>query len=139
MEKIKILIVDDHALYTTGLSNLLNCDERFEVIGVAANGQIALEKISVLNPDIILLDLEMPVMDGEQTAREIVRRFPKPKCIMVTMHEDICYALELLKIGVYGYVPKKCDADILYSAIATVHNGEKYISENIFENIDFFV
>jgi two-component system response regulator DegU len=139
MEKTNILIVDDHPLFAQCLGSSLNCYEQFNVNAYAENGEVALKKIEISQPDIILLDLEMPVLDGEETARQVMKRYPNIKIIVISTHDEVEYVLHLLKIGVFGYVPKNCDIDTLVDAIEDVIKGKKHLPEKISQKIkDFY-
>lgn len=138
MEKIKILIVDDHSLVAESVGSFLNTYDQFKVVGYAENGAIALEKLAASKIDVILLDLDMPVMGGHEASKIIVKLFPNVRIIIVSMHEEASIALELFKIGAFGYVPKGCDTEILVHAIEQVYSGNKYVSPQLAKRIESF-
>jgi len=127
MNKVKIAIVDDHALIREGLKKLLELEEDLEIVGLAENGEAALELIEKQNPDVVLLDINMPIMNGIDTLKEIKKDFIHTKVIMLTIHEDSEYLIETINIGAEGYVLKDADVSSLVRAIIKVNEGGTYI------------
>lgn len=127
MGKIRLLVVDDHAVLRAGLKALLSSQQDLEVVGEAADGEEALALVEELQPDLVLMDLAMPGMGGLEATRLLRQKHPKTKVLVLTMHEDEDYLRETLQAGGAGYVPKKA-ADIeLLSAIRAVANGDLYL------------
>jgi DNA-binding NarL/FixJ family response regulator len=124
-ERIRILIVDDQALFATSLKLVLENSRSgdFEVVGIAANGVECIRKVNELHPDLVLLDVYMPEMDGVQAAAAIHRDHPEIKIVMLTTFDDDTYVKNALKSGASGYVLKTIDADELANLITTVHKG----------------
>ncbi len=126
-QKIKILLADDHAVLRAGLRVLLNEEDDFVVVGEAADGEEVLTKIKALLPDVVLLDLTMPKMNGLECIGQLMDIVPQVKILVLTMHDDEGYLKAALRSGAKGYVLKKA-ADIeLLTAIRTVAKGEMYI------------
>jgi len=125
--KIRVLIADDHSLMRQGLKKLLELEKDLEIIGVAVDGEDALKKSIDLKPDVLLLDINMPNMNGIQTLRRIKDMGLATKVIMLTIHDDREYLFETVNIGAEGYVLKDADTDSLVKAIKDVYNGGTYI------------
>jgi DNA-binding NarL/FixJ family response regulator len=127
MEKVKLIIADDHALIREGIKKLLELEEGIEILGLAGDGHEALSLIDKLSPDVILLDINMPNLNGIDTLKIIKKEYPKTKVIMLTIHEDAEYLIETVTIGAEGYVLKDADISSLVKAILKVYAGEIYI------------
>jgi DNA-binding NarL/FixJ family response regulator len=121
---MRLAIVDDHELARDGLRDMLADEPDLEVVGEAANGREALSLCSRLHPDLVLMDVRMPEMDGLKATEEIKRRYSKISVLMVTMHENPDYLLEALKAGAAGYVLKDASQDEVVSAVRRVREGE---------------
>jgi DNA-binding NarL/FixJ family response regulator len=120
---IRLLITDDQRLLREGIASLLSLEAGIEVVGTAANGQEAFEKTQKLKPDVILMDVRMPVMDGVAATALIKRQFPTCKILMLTTFDDEEYVVEALKAGANGYLLKTIPEDDLAQAIIAVHKG----------------
>ncbi|MBL8061516.1 MAG: response regulator transcription factor [Anaerolineales bacterium] len=122
---IRVLIADDHKLFRQGLIGLMKTREDFvEVIGEAETGEEAIQMAEKLNPDVILMDIYMPQLDGLQAAKEIHRRFPHIAVVMLTSSERDGHLYEAAQIGVAGYLLKSLDANELFDLLDGVSNGE---------------
>lgn len=132
---IKLILADDHALLRQGLRMVLEMNDDFEIIGEAGDGQEALAKILTLQPDIVLLDLNMPVLNGIEVAKQLSAAKSKSKIIMLTIHDDDNYVLEVMKCGVKGYLLKDIEKEILADAIRTVYNGGVFVYQEIAEKL----
>lgn len=130
-KKIKIAVVDDQHLFRQGLISLLNEYTELDVIIEAGNGKELLEKLKERQPDVVLLDLEMPVMDGIETSIAIKNRYPKIKIIILTMHTDDEFIIHLLEKGVRGFLPKDKDIEVVVDAIYAVLEKGYYFDEHI--------
>jgi two-component system, NarL family, response regulator NreC len=129
--KIRVIIADDHAILRAGLRMLINAQPDMTVIAEAQNGQQAIETTSELKPDVVLLDITMPVSGGLHAIAEILRRHPAVKVLLLTMHSEPAYLRTALAAGASGYVLKKSvDADLL-SAIRAVHRGRRYVDSEL--------
>jgi len=131
--KIKVLIADDHQLFREGLANLLLSAENIEVIAEAENGLEAIEKTEQFNPDVVLIDIAMPKMNGIEATKELKKKMAEVKVIAVSMHSDKQYVKGVLEAGADGYLLKNCTYRQLTDAIQSVHAGKKFLSEDITE------
>ena len=129
METIRILLVDDHSVVRSGLGQMLELEEDIKVVGEAANSEEALKMIDIVSPDIILMDIKMPGMDGVRLTREIKERLPTCNKIMFTLHGD--YLTQAIEAGASGYLLKDIKRDDLTHAIRKVHDGHIIISNSI--------
>ena len=130
-EKISVMIADDHVLMREGLKQLLELEEDIDVIIQAGDGNDAVDKALEYNPNVILLDINMPKMNGIDVLRRLKDLGVKSNVIMLTIHEDKEYLFETVKIGADGYVLKDSDADSLIKAIRDVNHGKSYIQPSI--------
>lgn len=131
MEKITILLVDDHRLIRDSWSFILNSDSRFEVIGETSSGEEAIAMAKNKHPDVILMDVNMAPLNGFDATKEIRKLLPGAKIIGVSMHSMPAYAKRMLQLGAMGYVTKNSSKDEMIVAITEVHNGRKYICEEV--------
>lgn len=129
--KIRILIVDDHSVLRAGIRALLKVQPDFEVVGDASDGQEALARVRELQPDVVLMDIGMPGMDGLAATRAIKDAFPETRILILTQHENKEYVIPSLKIGASGYVLKRADGDELLSAIRAVAIGGTFFDPRI--------
>lgn len=127
--KIKVLITDDHALFRTGVKTSLSHYPDIEFIGEAENGMQLLNLVKFLQPDVILLDIQMPIMDGIATLPEVRKILPDVKIVMLTMNDDVSMISKLMEIGANSYLTKNSDSETIYEAIKTVYANEFYFNE----------
>jgi DNA-binding NarL/FixJ family response regulator len=120
---VRVLIVDDQQLMREGIASLLKIQSGIDIVGTAANGQAALEQAMSQQPDVILMDVRMPVLDGVQATEQIHRQLPACKILMLTTFNDEAYVLEALQVGASGYLLKDLPAQDLAQAIQAVHRG----------------
>jgi DNA-binding NarL/FixJ family response regulator len=123
-ELTRLAIVDDHELTRESLQNMLSDEPDIDIVGQAANGRQALLLCSRLKPDLILMDVRMPEMDGLAATKEVKQRYPEISVMMLTMHENPDYLLEALKAGAAGYVLKDAPQEDIIEAVRRVRNGE---------------
>lgn len=128
MKKIRVLIVDDHTLVREGVRAMLSLASDVEVVGEAANGREALEKTERLLPDVILMDLAMPIMGGLEATRRISRQFPASRVLALTQYDDSEYVIPVIEAGARGYITKMAAFSDLATAIQAVYRGESYLS-----------
>lgn len=128
---ISLLLVDDHAIVTDGIKALLNGDDSFVIKGEASNGQVALDMLRVLKIDLVLLDVDMPVLNGTQTLAQIKKEFPQIKVVMLTMHDEKAMINSLLQLGADGYLLKNTSKAELVQSLKKVANDEKFISSDV--------
>ncbi len=127
MQKLKVLIVDDHTIIREGIRVLLGSHEDIEVVGEACDGQEAIDKARELSPDIIIMDISMPGIDGLEATRRIAKNNPQSKILILTQHDNREYLLSAVKAGVVGYMPKRALASELVSAIRTIYRGGSFL------------
>lgn len=127
--EIHVLVVDDHQVVREGLRRMLEQEEGMVLVGQGANGEEALFQAEILEPDIILMDIKMPGVDGIETTRQIIERHPACNVIMLTFYDE--YLMHALEAGARGYLLKDTRREELVQAIRRVHNGEVIISEAI--------
>lgn len=126
-QPVRILLADDHAILRSGLRLLIETQSNLKVVGEAGDGVEVLEKTQSLQPDLILLDINMPEMDGLTAIPELRRRAPQSSIVILTMHEDASYLRRALDAGASGYVLKKAVDQELLMAIRAVRRGETYV------------
>lgn len=131
MDKISVLIADDHSLMRQGLKQIVELENDLQVVGQATNGQEAVDMAKKMNPDVILMDINMPVLNGLQAIKEIRDAGLDSRIVVLTIHEDREYLFKTLQYGANAYVLKDADSDILITAIRTVYNGQNYIQHNM--------
>lgn len=124
---ISILIADDHALLRQGIRKVLELEEDFQVIGEAGDGEEAVQNAAALVPDILLLDINMPKINGLEVIKRVIEQRPKIKIIVLTIHDDENYVIEVIKAGAVGYLLKDIEPGMLVKAIRTVFDGESFI------------
>ncbi len=127
MTRTRVLIVDDHPILCAGIQSLLSTCEDIEVVGEAQNGEQALARVEELRPDVVIMDIAMPKMNGIEAARLIHRKFPDTRVLILTQHEEQQYVLPLLKAGVSGIVLKRALVADLINALRTVIQGETFL------------
>lgn len=130
---IKIIIADDHQLFREGIVKLLSNTDSIEVVAEAEDGKSAIAKAKEHNPDLILMDIGMPVMNGIEATQVIKRELPEIKVIALSMHAEKQYVQDILDAGASGYLLKSCGYDELTKAISSIYNGMGYLSEKITE------
>jgi DNA-binding NarL/FixJ family response regulator len=132
-DKIKIIIVDDHEIFRNGLKMVLGKLNYVNLIGEAENGDVFMGLIKKEKPEIVLMDIEMPVMNGIEAAEKALAIYPDLKIIALTMFNDDEYVKSMMDVGVKGFLIKNINKDTLDKAILTVYNGGNYYSEELFE------
>jgi two-component system response regulator DegU len=131
MEKIKIVLADDHALVRNGIKAMLEFDQELSVAGEAGNGSEALEMARAVKPDLLVLDIRMPVMTGLEAAAKIKSYSPNTKAVILSMHDSEEYVLQALDAGAYGYLLKDTDKNEFVKALKQIHAGSKYFSGGV--------
>ncbi|MEE1007727.1 MAG: response regulator transcription factor [Agathobacter sp.] len=128
---VKIMITDDHSMIREGLKNLLELDGDIEVIAEAENGEECLEKLATVKPDVLLLDINMPKMNGLQVLQSLKDRKSKIKVLVLTVHNETEYLMKAVDIGINGYVLKDSESAELKKAIFAIVDGEDYIQPSL--------
>jgi two-component system invasion response regulator UvrY len=131
MEKITVLITDDHTLVRESWAMILDADPRFNVVGQCGSGEEALELVESLRPNVVIMDINLPGMTGLHATTDISRSVPASKVLVVSLHTRPVYVRKLMQSGASGYVTKNSSQDELMHAIEEVHHGRKYICEEI--------
>ncbi len=126
---LKVIIADDHALFRAGVKTALSLKKDIRIIGEADNGQQLLHLLKHLQPDVILLDIQMPIMDGITTLPEIKKLYPDIRIIMLTMHNDHSMISRLMELGANAYLTKNSDSEVIYEAIRTCYTNEYYFND----------
>jgi DNA-binding NarL/FixJ family response regulator len=131
MKKLRLLLVDDHAVVREGLRSLLGTDQRFEVVGEASDGLTAVNAAETLHPDVVVMDVSMPGLNGAQLARKLKENAPQTKTLALTVHEEGGYLRSLMDAGASGYVLKRSATSELLRAIEVVGEGGTYLDSSI--------
>ena len=134
-KKVTIVLVDDHAVVRAGVKRLLEQEPLFEVIGEAESGEKGYQLFAALKPNVMVMDLSMPGMGGLEAIRRIMMRHEKAKILVLSMHEDLSFANQALKLGAKGYLIKNTLGDDLVKAIETISRGEVFLSDEIAKKI----
>ena len=136
MKRIKVVIADDHQIVLDGLKAIINDQEEFELIADVSNGKLALEIVENIDIDVVMLDIDMPVMNGIEDTKLIKSVKPEVKILILSMHHEKNLIKNLIKCGVDGYILKNTDKNELIKAINTIHNGDKYFDEDVKASLD---
>lgn len=128
---IKVMLADDHILMREGIRQLLECDDSVEIVGEVSNGEQCMQMIYKVKPEVLLLDINMPVKNGIEVLREIRNNKWNIKVLILTVHNEIEYLLKAMDIGVDGYILKESEFSELKKAINTVMSGETYIQPSL--------
>ncbi|MCG3114092.1 MAG: response regulator transcription factor [Candidatus Manganitrophus sp. SA1] len=135
MTKIRILIADDHRVVREGLAAILKSRNDMDVVGEAINGFEVIEKTKALKPDVILMDISMPQMNGVEATRAVRKISPEIGIVVLTMHDDDATIFELVRTGVHGYLLKDADSSEIVKAIQSIYKGESIIHPSIARKI----
>jgi len=130
---IKIIIADDHSIIRDGLKAMLEKNDFCRIVGEAANGEELLELLKTTTCDVVCTDISMPVMDGVEATKQIVKNFPKVKVMCLSMHEEAGFIKKMMEAGAVGYVFKDSSKDELKEAIQAVESGKKYFNQKLFD------
>ena len=131
MDKTRVLLAEDHTIVRKGLRSLLDKETGIKVVGEAEDGREAIVKAEELHPDVVVMDIAMPGLNGLEATRQIKKRFPDMKILILTMHTNEEYVLQTLNAGASGYLVKKAAPAELISAINAVHKGDSFLSPSI--------
>jgi DNA-binding NarL/FixJ family response regulator len=129
MSKIKIAIADDYKIFREGLKVGLSADDNLQIILEADNGEDLLKGLETNSPDIILMDLKMPIMDGMEATKEVRKKYPDMKVLVVSMYEDDKFIIHLMEIGANGYLLKNAEPDEIRRSIYSVHENGYYFND----------
>ncbi|MEM7580299.1 MAG: response regulator transcription factor [Cyanobacteria bacterium P01_A01_bin.80] len=132
---IRILIVDDQSLVSQGLKAILSLESDLKIVGIAENGEEAVTKVESLKPDIVLMDVRMPVMNGSTATRIICERFPQTKVLVLSTYDNDFDVNEAIRAGAKGYLLKDMPTDELVNAIRNIHSGYSQLASGILERL----
>jgi two-component system invasion response regulator UvrY len=135
LKKIKVHIADDHMVLIDGIKAVLKTDKEIDVVGSSLNGQDVLDWYTTNTSDVLVLDINMPKVDGIKVLQEFSKRDSKPHIVVLSSYDDKKLVKEVLKIGADGFLAKKCAGEQIVKAIKTVYRGEQYFSEGIQKKI----
>ncbi len=130
MNKIRVLVVDDHTMVRDGICALLELVGDIEVVGEAANGSLALDKVKELDPDVVIMDIAMPIMGGLEATRRICKE-SRAKVLVLTQYDDKEYVFPVIEAGASGFISKVAASSELTSGIRSIYNGDSYLSPSI--------
>ncbi len=131
MKKMSLIMVDDHKMIRDGLKSFLASGDEFDIVGEADNGQECLDLLKDIKPDVVLTDLNMPVMDGMELTKQITEKYPEVKVVVLTMFDESQHVKQVLADGAQGYLLKSCTEEELKLAIRNVGNGGTYYSTEV--------
>ncbi len=131
MKKIRVLVVDDHTIVRDGICALLGLAGDIEVVGEAANGKEAIEMVKKLAPDVVLMDIAMPIMGGLEATHRIHKDFSNAKVLALTQYDDREYVFPIIEAGAYGFISKSAASSELTSGIRAVYRGDSFLSPSV--------
>lgn len=131
MSRIRVLLADDHTVVREGIRYLLESRDNITVVGEVSNGMDAIRKAGDLKPDIVIMDISMPILNGIEATRAIVQQLPRCKVLVLTMHEDRETVRQILRAGAAGCLVKRSAATELFNAVEAVHEGGAYFTPSV--------
>lgn len=134
---IKVLLVDDHELVRSGFEALLNAADGIIVIGVADSGEVGIDLVKKLKPDVVLLDIGLPGIGGLETCKRILQHYPDVKVIALTVHTDGPIPQQILKLGAMGFISKSSPCDEMIEAVRQVMSGKRYLCSEVANHLAF--
>ncbi len=135
MKKIKVILADDHTIVRKGLRSLLDLEKNIKVIGEAENGRETIKKVALLKPDVVIMDIAMPLLNGLEATRKIKKNFPHIKVLVLSVHADEEYIFQALKAGASGYLLKNAAPNELVSAVEAAYSDESFLSPSISKKV----
>lgn len=132
---IRLLLVDDQNLICQGLKAMLSLEADLEVVGIANNGEVAIEQVATLQPDVVLMDVRMPIMDGREATRMITQQYPQVKVLVLSTFDDDQYIADAMRAGAKGYLLKDMPSEELAQAIRFVHLGYTQLAPGLMEKL----
>ncbi|MDX8363811.1 response regulator [Cytobacillus sp. Hm23] len=133
--KTKIVIIDDHQLFREGVKRILDFEDSFEVVAEGSDGNEALSLVETYNPDVVLMDINMPIVNGVEATKLLTEEKTEAKVIILSIHDDESYVMHALKTGARGYLLKEMDADALVEAVKVVADGGSYLHPKVTHNL----
>lgn len=134
-EKIRIALIDDHKLFREGVKRILSFESMFEVVAEGGDGTEVNELVEKYKPDIVLMDINMPGMNGIEATKELLQSYPDTKVIILSIHDDESYVTHALQTGAQGYLLKEIDTESLLDAIKVVYDGGSYLHPKVTHNL----
>lgn len=134
-EAIKLVIIDDHQLFREGVKRILSLEPNLEVVAEGDDGEVAIQLVQQHQPDVILMDINMPKVNGVEATKRLIETFPNVKVLILSIHDDESYVTHVLKTGAAGYLLKEMDADSLIQAVKVVADGGAYIHPKVTHNL----
>ncbi|MBB6453636.1 two-component system response regulator DegU [Salirhabdus euzebyi] len=131
----RIVLIDDHKLFREGIKRILDFENDFEVVAEGDDGNQAIELVRNYHPDVVLMDINMPTINGVEATKNLVTQFPDVKIIILSIHDDESYVTHALKTGAQGYLLKEMDTDELIEAVKVVYNGGSYLHPKVTHNL----
>lgn len=135
MLKTKIVIIDDHQLFREGVKRILDFEESFDVVAEGDDGSEAIHLVETYNPDVVIMDINMPNINGVEATKMLIDEYPDTKVIILSIHDDENYVQHALKTGAQGYLLKEMDADALIEAVRVVADGGSYLHPKVTHNL----
>ena len=132
---IKIILVDDQRLFREGVKRILEMEPNFEVVAEGDDGKEVVDLVQQYQPDVVLLDINMPEVNGVEATRQLMQKVPGPKVIILSIHDDEAYVTHAVKTGAAGYLLKEMDADALIEAVKVVAEGGAYVHPKVTHNL----
>lgn len=132
---IRIILIDDHPLFREGVKRILDMEKELEVIAEGDDGTEAIELVEKFRPDVVLMDINMPNMNGVEATRKLINAFPDTKVIILSIHDDETYVTHAVKTGAAGYLLKEMDANVLIEAVKVVADGGAYVHPKVTHNL----
>lgn len=131
----KIVIIDDHQLFREGVKRILDFEPSFEVVAEGDDGSEAIELVEQYQPDVIIMDINMPTINGVEATGSLIQKYPEAKVIILSIHDDENYVTHALRTGATGYLLKEMDADALIEAVKVVADGGSYLHPRVTHNL----
>ena len=135
MATTNIVIIDDHQLFREGVKRILDFESSFEVVAEGDDGSQAIQLVEQYEPDVTIMDINMPTTNGVEATRQLLEKFPDTKVIILSIHDDENYVTHALKTGASGYLLKEMDADALVEAVKVVADGGSYLHPKVTHNL----
>ncbi|KUP05719.1 chemotaxis protein CheY [Bacillus coahuilensis m2-6] len=132
---VKIVIIDDHQLFREGVKRILDFEPYFDVVAEGDDGEQAIQLYEEHHPDVVIMDINMPVINGVEATRRLIDRYPHAKIIILSIHDDESYVSHALQTGALGYLLKEMDADALVNAVKVVSEGGSYLHPKVTHNL----
>ncbi len=132
---VRIVLIDDHQLFREGVKRILEMEPGFDIVADGEDGGVAIDLVKAYQPDVILMDINMPEVNGIEATRELIKTFPNIKVLILSIHDDEAYVTHVLKTGASGYLLKEMDANSLVEAVKVVASGGAYIHPKVTHNL----